>query len=195
MEFGTAFLIVMLVIIAIVLGVGITLAFFLSRGVLGLVKISKPKIESAKWQAMRVRAEASTGPVGEILQSRVRLKDALDATRRSLEAATASQQYTGNLDSIFKTLMQAGGMVESQLLVAQQDPDPAIQKAYAKTLGAQVEQITRTANGIRNALATAATPMADSDLNDLSRTLEIEATMLKNWSTTYTQLGHDKPTP
>lgn len=194
MDFGTVFLILMLVIIAIVLGVGITLAFFLSRGVLGVVKFSKPKIESAKWSAMRMRAESTSGPAGEILQQRVRLKDGLDATRRSLEAAAASQQYTGNLESIFATLLQAGSTVENQLLVAQNDPDPAIQGAYAKTLGAQVEQITRTANGIRSALASTAAPMSDTDLSDLSRTLEIEATMLKNWSTTYTQLGHNEPT-
>lgn len=189
MDFGTVFLIIMLVIIAIVVGVGVTLAVLVSRGVLGLAKMSKPKIESAKRGALKVRAESSGGPVGAILKQRVALAESLDATRRSMGVARSTGQYTGNLDSIFATLEQAGTVVEHQLLVAQQEPDTSIQAVYAKTLGVQVEQITQTATGVRNALASTGAPAGSTDLKDLTRTLEIEATMLKNWSKTYTQLG------
>lgn len=189
MDFGTVFLILMLVIIAVVLGVAITIGVLVSRGVLGLVKISKPKYESAKRSALKARAESTSGPVGEIMKQRIRLQESLEATRRSLEVAQSTRQYTGNLDSIFATLQQAGGVLENQLLVAQQDPDPAVQAVYAKTLSVQAEQVTHTATGIRNALASASGPIADVDFKDLTRTLEIEATMLKNWSTTYTDLG------
>lgn len=189
MDIGTVFLIIMLVIIAIVVGVGITLAVLVSRGVLGLAKMSKPKIESAKRSALKVRAETSAGPVGAILKQRVALADSLDATRRSLGVARSTGQYTGNLESIFATLEQAGTVVEHQLLVAQQEPDASIQAVYAKTLGVQVEQITQTATGVRNALASTGAPAGSADLKDLTRTLEIEATMLKNWSKTYTELG------
>ncbi|WP_104086242.1 hypothetical protein [Arthrobacter sp. GMC3] len=189
MDFGTVFLILMLVIIAIVVGVAITIGVLVSRGVLGLVKLSKPKYESAKRSALKVRAESTSGPLGEIMKQRIRLQESMEATRRSLEVASSTRQYTGNLDSIFRTLQQASTVVESQLLVAQQDPDPAVQSVYSKTLSVQVEQITHTATGIRNALASAASPVVDVDLKDLTRTLEIEATMLKNWSATYTDLG------
>lgn len=189
MDFGTVFLILMLVIIAIVVGVGITLAVLVSRGVLSLAKMSKPKIESAKRSALKVRAETSAGPVGAILKQRVALAESLDATRRSLGVARSTGQYTGNLESIFATLEQAGTVVEHQLLVAQQEPDASIQAVYAKTLGVQVEQITKTATGVRNALASTGAPAGSADLKDLTRTLEIEATMLKNWSKTYTELG------
>lgn len=191
MDFGTVFLILMLVIIAIVLGVGITLAVLISRGVLSLVKVSKPKYESAKRSALKVRAESSSGPVAEILKQRVALAESLEATRRSLNVAHGSGQYTGNLSSIFSTLEQTGAVMEHQLLVAQQEPDPAVQSLYAKTLAGQVEQITQTARGVRNALASAAAPAGSADLKDLTRTLEIEATMLANWSKTYTDLGPD----
>lgn len=187
----TAVLVVILVIIAIVLGVAITFGVLARRGVLGLIKLSKPKYESAKRSALKARAEASSGPVAEILKQRVALAEALEATRRSLDVAQATGQYTGNLDSIFNTLQQTGTVMEHQLLVAQQEPDPAVQGLYAKTLGTQVEQITQTAKGVRNALASAAAPTGDVDLKDLTRTLEIEAAMLKNWSATYTDLGKD----
>lgn len=189
MDAGTVFLIIVLVIIAIVLGVGITLAVLVSRGVVGLVRMGKPKYQLAKRNAMKIRAESTTGPTGEILKQRIRLQESLEATARSLAAAEATHQYTGNLPSIFRTIQQAGGVLETQLLVAQKDPDPAVQGAYVKTLGAQIEQLIHTSTGIRNALATASSPVSDADMKDLSRSLEIEATMLKNWSATYTQLG------
>lgn len=189
MDFGTAFLIIMLVIILVVVGAAVTVGVLVSRGVLSLVKVSKPKYEMARRSALKVRAQSTGGPLGEIMKSRIRLQESLEATARSLAAAQSTRQYTGNLDSIFRTLQQAGAVVETQLQVAQADPDPAVQGIYAKTLGTQVGQITQTAQGIRNALASAATPMADVDLADLTRTLEIEATMLKNWSSTYTDLG------
>ncbi|MDJ0311878.1 hypothetical protein [Arthrobacter sp. H35-D1] len=195
MDFGTVFLILMLVIIAIVVGVAITVGVLVSRGVVSLVKISKPKYESAKRSALKVRADSTTGPMGEILKQRVELADSLQATRRSLDAAQGTRQYTGNLESIFNTLQQTGTLMEHQLLVAQQEPDPAVQSLYAKTLGVQVEQITQTAKGLRNALASAAAPAGDVDLKDLTRTLEIEAAMLKKWSKTYTDLGTDQPGP
>lgn len=185
----TGLLILALIIIAIVIGVAVTVGVLVSRGVLGLVKISKPRIESAKRSALKVRAESSTGPVAAILKQRVALSESLEATRRSLAVAQSTGQYTGNLDSIFGTLAQAGAVVEHQLLVAQQEPDPAVQALYTKTLGVQVDQITQTAAGIRNALASAAGPTGTADLKDLTRTLEIEATMLQNWSKTYTELG------
>lgn len=187
----TAALVLMLVIIAIVLGVAVTLGVLARRGVLSLVKMSKPKYESAKRSALKARAEASTGPVAEILKQRVALAESLEATRRSLGVAQSTGQYTGNLEQIFNTLQQTGTVMEHQLLVAQQEPDPAVQSLYAKTLGTQVEQITQTAKGVRNALASAAAPTGNVDLRDLTRTLEIEAAMLKNWSTTYTDLGKD----
>lgn len=191
MDFGTVFLILMLVIIAIVVGVAIVMGVLIRRGVLGLMKISKPKYESAKRNALKARAETSTGPVAEILKQRVALAESLEATRRSLAVAQSTGQYTGNLEQIFNTLQQTGAVMEHQLLVAQQEPDPAVQGLYSKTLGVQVEQITQTAKGVRNALASAAAPTGDVDLKDLTRTLEIEATMLKNWSATYTDLGKD----
>ncbi|MGO4385856.1 hypothetical protein [Specibacter sp. RAF43] len=189
MDPGTVFLIIMLVIIAIVVVAGVTVAVLISRGVLGLVRLSRPKYDSARRNALKVRAQSTAGPAGDLLKQRIRLLESLDATRRSLEVAGQTGQYTGNLDAIFRTLQQAGGVVESQLLVAQKDPDPAVQALYAKTLGTQVEQIATTATGVRNALASAAQPLADVDLADLTGKLAIEATMLKNWSTTYTDLG------
>lgn len=191
MEFGTVFLILTLVVIAIVLGVGITLAVLVSRGVLGLVKIGKPKYESAKRSALKVRAESSTGPVAEILKQRVALAEALEATGRSLAVAQGAGQYTGNLEPIFASLQQAGKVIEHHLLVAQQEPESAVQALYAKTLGTQVDQITQTATGVRQALASTAAPAGDVDLANLTRTLEIEATMLTKWAQTYTELGDD----
>lgn len=191
MDFGTVFLILMLVLIALAVGAAITLGVLVSRGVVGLVKIGKPKYESAKRSALKVRAESSTGPVAAILKQRVALAESLEATRRSLDVAQSTGQYTGNLSSIFTTLEETGAVMEHQLLVAQQEPDAAVQGLYAKTLAGQVEQITQTARGVRNALASAAAPSGSADLKDLTRTLEIEATMLKNWSKTYTDLGND----
>lgn len=189
MDIGTVLLVILLVIIAFGVGAAITLGVLISRGVVGLVKFGKPKYESAKRSALKVRAESSTGPTGAILKQRVALQESLDATRRSLEAAQTAGQYAGNLPSIFATLEQTGSVIERQLLVAQQEPEPAVQALYAKTLAGQVEQITQTATGVRNALASTAAPACGDDLKDLTRTLEIEATMLANWSKTYTDLG------
>ncbi|MCQ9164813.1 hypothetical protein [Arthrobacter sp. STN4] len=189
MDFGTAVLIIALVVIAVVLGVGITLAVLISRGVLGLVNRSRPRYEQARRNALKVRAQATGGPLGDVMKQRIRLQESLEATQRSLAVAQGARQYTGNLNSIFGTLRQAGTVLENQLLVAQSEPDPAVQAAYAKTLGGHVDQVVQTSTGIRSALAAAAAPMTDVDFKDLTRTLEIEATMLKKWSATYTDLG------
>ncbi|NVM93587.1 hypothetical protein [Arthrobacter wenxiniae] len=189
MDFGTVILIIALVAIAVVVGVGVTLAVLISRGVLSLVNKSKPKYELAKRNAFKVRAQSTAGPLGDVMKQRIRLQESLEATQRSLAVAQSTRQYTGNLDSIFGTLRQAGTVLENQLLVAQREPDPAVQAAYAQTLGGQVAQVIQTSTGIRSALAAAAAPMTDVDVKDLTRTLEIEATMLKNWSATYTDLG------
>ena len=119
------------------------------------------------------------------------LQESLEATRRSLDVAQGTGQYTGNLESIVDTLQQTGAVMEHQLLVAQQEPDPAVQSLYAQTLGSQVEQIAETATGVRNALASAAASAGDIDVKDLTRTLEVEADMLQKWSKTYTDLGTD----
>jgi hypothetical protein len=187
----TGLLILALVIIAIVLAVAITLGVLVYRGALTLANRSKPRIEYAKRRALKMRAESSSGPVADILKQRVALQESLESTGRSLGVAQATGQYTGNLGSIFTTLQQAGAVMEHQLVVAQQEPDPAVQALYAKTLGVQVEQINQTARGVRNALASAAAPAGDVDMKDLTRTLEIEAAMLRNWSKTYTDLGKD----
>lgn len=189
MDFGTVILIIALVAIAVVLGVGITLAVLISRGVLGLVNKSKPRYELAKRNALKVRAQSTGGPLGDVMKQRIRLQESLEATQRSLAVAQSTRQYTGNLDAIYRTLQQAGAVLEHQLLVAQKEPDPAVQAAYAQTLGGQAEQVIQTSAGIRSALAAAAAPMTDVDVKDLTRTLEIEAAMLKNWSATYTDLG------
>lgn len=192
MDLWTVLFIVILVVIAIVIVAVVTGGIMLSRGVLGLVKKGKPKYESARRSALKVRAESSSGPIGVILRQRVALQESLEATRRSLEVAQATGQYTGNLASIFATLEQAGAVMEHQLLVAQQEPDLTVQGLYAKNLADQVEQITRTAKGVRNALASAAAPAGSAELQDLTRTLEIETTMLANWARTYTDLGPDQ---
>ncbi len=82
--------------------------------------------------------------------------------------------------------------MEHQLRVAQQEPDLTVQGQYAKNLAEQVEQITHTAQGVRRALASTSAPAGGADLKDLTRSLEIEAAMLANWSKTYTDLGPDQ---
>lgn len=191
MDPGTVLLIILLVIIVVVLGVMITAGILISRGVIGLVRLSKPSVEKARRSALKVRVQTGTGPVRDLLELRLQLQESLEATVRSLTVAKNAQQYTGNLEYIVQTLTQAGSVVERQLLVAQKDPDPGIQRVYAQTLGVQVHQITQTAGGVRSALASAAQPMTDVDLADLTRKLDIEAQMLQKWSATYTELGND----
>lgn len=187
----TAFLIIILVVIAIVVAVGVTAFLLISKGVKGLVKASTPKIKAAKRNALKVRAESTPGNLGAVLKHRVALQESLEATGRSLAVAQNSGQYTGNLEGIFRTLQQAGVVMDHHLAVAAQEPDSAVQGLYAKTLGAQVEQITQTATGVRNALAGAAASTNRADMADLTRSLEIEAKMLENWSKTYTDLAGD----
>ncbi|WP_427015599.1 hypothetical protein ACQCSX_12290 [Pseudarthrobacter sp. P1] len=191
MDPGTVLLVVLLAIVAMAGGVFITLAILLSRGIHTVARASKPGVDKLRRQALKVRAQTGAGPGRELASLRVRLLEALEATERSLGVAMDSRQHTGNLPEILKTLQHAGSVVERQLAVAAKDPDPAIQKVYAQTLGVQVEQISATATGVRTALARTAQPMADTDIGALARRLEIEAKMLDNWSATYTQLGKD----
>lgn len=191
MDLWTVVFIVILVIIAIVITVIVTGGVMLTRGISGLVKKGKPKYEVAKQNALKVRAETTSGPLGDILRQRVALQESLEATRRSLQVAENSGQYTGNLGAIFTTLEQSGAAMAHHLQVAQQEPDLKIQGVYAKNLAAQVEQITQTAAGVRKALAGAAASTDRADMAELTRSLEIEAKMLENWSKTYTDLAGD----
>ncbi|WP_125613952.1 hypothetical protein [Specibacter cremeus] len=193
MDSGTVILVIALVIIALVVGGIVTVAVLVSRGVVGLVRWSKPGLERAKFEALKVRAQSGTGPSSALMGLRIHLREALEATARSLDVANSAQQYTGNLEPIVRTLQQAGAAIEQQLVVAQKDPDPAIQTMYAQTLGAHVKQIMTTAAGVRNALAATARPLTDVDLAAVTRKLDIEAQMLRNWSQTYTELGNDGP--
>ncbi|WP_026556090.1 hypothetical protein [Arthrobacter sp. 35W] len=191
MDPGTVLLIVLLAIVAMAGGVAITLAVLVSRGLYSVARASKPGVDKLRRQALKVRATTGAGPARELAAMRVKLLEALESTDRSLAAAAGARQHTGNLPAIVGTLRSAGAVVERQLAVAAKDPDPAIQKVYAQTLGVQVEQIAATATGVRTALARAAQPAGDADLGDLARRLDIEAKMLDNWSATYTQLGRD----
>lgn len=191
MDPGTVLLIVLLAIVVMGGAVFITVAILLSKGIHSAARVSKPGIAKLRRQALKVRAQSGTGPGRELAALRVKLLEALEATERSLDAAVGARQHTGNLPQILATLKNAGSVVERQLAVAAKDPDPAIQKVYAQSLGVQVEQISATATGVRTALARTATPMADADLGELARRLDIEAKMLDNWSATYTQLGKD----
>ncbi len=195
MDPGSVLLIVLLGIVVAFAAAAITAGILLYRGARGLVRRTAPGAR-ARRGALTYRARTGTPQRRGLAATRLQLQDSVGATNRSLGVAVDSRQHVGNLGYIVQTLNHAASVVDRQLAVAEKDPDPAVQHAYAQTLGAQTEQILQTAAGVRQALARTSQPMTAVDLSELTRRLDIEAKMLDNWATTYLHLGtHHPPNP
>lgn len=189
MDAGTVLLVILLGIVVVAGGAAITLGALLFRAGRILALMAAPGGQRIRRGLLQVRAQTASGGRRELAGMRLRLGDALAATKRSLAVSMDSRQHIGNLAYIVRTLDHAAGVVDRQLAVAERDPDRGIQRVYAQSLGVQVEQILQTSAGVRQALARTARPMTAVDISDLTRRLDVEARMLDNWSTTYTQLG------
>ncbi|WP_434615733.1 hypothetical protein [Arthrobacter sp. A5] len=194
MDPGSVLLIVLLGILLMFLAAAITAGILLYRGARGLVRRAAPGAR-ARRGALIHRARTGTPHRRGLATSRLRLQDSLAATNRSLGVAADSRQHVGNLGYIVQTLNHAAHVVDRQLAVAEKEPDPDVQRAYAQTLGAQTEQILQTAAGVRQALARTSQPMTAVDLSELMRRLDIEAKMLDNWTATYTRLRYPQSPP
>ena len=189
MDAGTALLIILLCLVMTFIAAAVTLGLLAVRAGRSLVRRVAPGTERVRRGALAYRAQTGPQQRRELAAMRLKLRDSLAATARSLGVAMDSRQHIGNLAYIVRTLEHAGGVVDRQLAVAERDPDRGIQRAYAQTLGVQVEQILQTSTGVRQALARTTQPMTALDISELTRRLDVEAKMLDNWAATYSQLG------
>ncbi|HEY8294518.1 MAG TPA: hypothetical protein VIG41_04210 [Micrococcaceae bacterium] len=189
MDAGTVLLIILLGIVVVVGSTAVTFGVLLYQAGRMVVRRAAPGTERVRRGVLAFRAQTGPEQRRELAAMRLRLRDSLAATARSLGVAMDSRQHIGNLAYIVRTLDHAAGVVDRQLAVAEKDPDRGIQRVYAQTLGVQVEQILQTSTGVRQALARTAQPMTAVDVSELTRRLDIEAKLLGNWSATYAQLG------
>jgi len=189
MDAGTVLLIILLGIVAVGGTTALILGTLLFRVGLLVARRTAPGAALMRRGVLQFRAQSGPQQRRELAGMRLRLRDSLAATGRSLGVAMDSRQHIGNLAYIVRTLEHAGSVVDRQLAVAERDPDRGIQRVYAQTLGVQVEQILQTASGVRQALARTSQPMTAVDISELTRRLDVEAKMLDNWAATYTALG------
>ncbi|MBG0740162.1 hypothetical protein IV500_12305 [Paeniglutamicibacter antarcticus] len=183
-------LLILLLIIVVVVGAGVTTAgVLLYRGGRGVARRVAP-VSRARRGALVYRTRSSDPQRRGLAVTRLQLQDSLAATNRSLSVAVDSRQQVGNLGYIVQTLNHAGSVLDRQLAVAEKDPDPAIQRLYAQTLGTQSGQVLHTCAGVRQALARTSQPMTAVDISTLTRRLDVEAKVLDNWAATYTRLGN-----
>lgn len=189
MDAGTVLLIILLGVVAVAGLAAILLGTLVIRVGLLVARRAAPGAVLMRRGVLQFRAQTGPEQRRELAAMRLRLRDSLAATARSLGVAMDSRQHIGNLAYIVRTLDHAAGVLDRQLAVAEKDPDRSIQRVYAQTLGVQVEQILQTSTGVRQALARTSQPMTAVDVSELTRRLDIEAKMLDNWSATYTQLG------
>ncbi len=139
--------------------------------------------------ALAIRAAARQGSSREIARMRLRVRQAMSSTERSLAAARAAHEPVGELPAIVASLRHAGKALDRQLRLAQSDPDPAVQHTIATALAPQVEQLVRTASDVRQAAAQTSATMSAADLDPLAADLTTEAAVLKTWRQTYRRLS------
>lgn len=139
---------------------------------------------------LRMRAEGGEGVGRELAQKRLRLQAALDSTTRSLELARDQQRPVGEIPAILDTLIQAGSVLDSQLRLAEREPDESSRRTTAAALGGQLEMIERTTRDIRGTLAEAGISLGSADLENVTARLSIESQVLKSWTQSYSGSGH-----
>ncbi len=189
MDAGSVLLILLLLIVVVV-GAGVTVGgVLLYRGGRSVARRVAP-VSRARRGALIYRTKSPDPQRRGLAVTRLHLQDSLAATNRSLAVAVDSRQHVGNLGYIVQTLNHAAGVLDRQLAVAEKEPDPAIARVYAQTLGTQSQQVLHTCAGVREALARTSQPMTAVDISALTRRLDVEAKVLDNWAATYTRLGN-----
>ena len=176
-------IIVALLMLFVVLMVGTVLTVV----VVGVRRVRRsPTLRSG---TLAFRAATGQGPSREIARLRLRLGQALTATRRSLAAAKEADEPLGDLPAVVATLQRAGSALDKQLRLAQGDPDPAVQRTIAAALAPQVDQLVRSASEVRQAAAQARASISAANLDPVVDDLTTEAAVLRTWNHTFKGLS------
>ncbi|WP_144662961.1 hypothetical protein [Paenarthrobacter nicotinovorans] len=190
---GLGLLFILILVLVLFLAVSVSVWVVVRRARRsGAVKRGQEGMEKAlQGGLLKVRARGAQGVGRELAQKRLRLRAALDSTTRAVELFRDQQRPVGEIPAIMGTLTRAGAALDSQLRLAEREPDESSRRAAAAAFEPQLAQIERAARDVRSTLTDAAIALGTDDLdNDVRARLATESQVLQAWTQSYSSSGH-----
>lgn len=179
-----------LIVFAVIVLIVLIVAIVVARRVYKRIRTS-PALADA---VLRVRAEYTGGPRQEVLQLRIKLREALDSGQAAIDAAFRSAVPQGELAGLFGRIQREGVALEGQLRLMESEYDPAVVAKAVPTARDRVNEVASLVRRVRTAVASDMGQLTDSTLTDLRTDVEQEVTALRAGVQALQQLNGSSPT-
>ncbi|WIV29193.1 MULTISPECIES: LCP family protein [unclassified Paenarthrobacter] len=152
-------------------------------------RVQEGKEKALQGGLLTVRARGAQGVGRKLAQKRLRLRATLDSTTRAVELFRDQQRPVEEIPAIMDTLTRSGSALDSQLRLAEREPDENSRRAAA--FEPHLARIERAARDVRSTLTDAAIALGTDDLeNDVAARLATESQVLQAWIQSYSSSGH-----
>ncbi|WP_341359821.1 hypothetical protein V5H98_00655 [Georgenia sp. M64] len=182
---GQVLLVGGLVTLAVATAVGLALWYVVRR-----VRRSRRLRRGLDRSRLTVRSVAADDAGRRLARLHLELHRSLDATQRSIGAATSSHRPVGNMPSIAANLVRAGEQLEEELRLAELEPDKALRETWAAWLEGQVAEHARLSTDLRRSLLTTGVGPGVNHLDRASQHLAVEIEALSAWDPAYRKHPH-----
>lgn len=143
---------------------------------------------------MGLNAHSRTGSRGRLASLRLTLVQSLDATTRAMDAARVAGHPMGRFGEIHRELARTGATLDTQLRLAERDPDADTRDRAVSALDPQVQRLVACTATLRGALAETAGSAAVSDLDDVAADLDREVGAVADGRRAYSTFNRRHPT-
>lgn len=127
---------------------------------------------------LRVRAAATGGPQQEVLQLRIRLREALDSGQTAIDLSLKGDGPTGELPQLFRRIQREGVALEQQLRLMESETDRAVLAQGVSLATRRVDQVAGLVRRLRGAIALDLGELTDGSLNTLRDDVDREVVAL-----------------
>lgn len=127
---------------------------------------------------LRVRAEYSGGPQQEVLQLRLRLREALDSGQAAVDAALRGSGPQGELHELFRRIQREGVALEGQLRLMESENDQITLKQGLSVARRRVEDVAALVRRLRAAVAADLGEITDDTIAELRTDVDREVAAL-----------------
>ncbi|MFF6779916.1 hypothetical protein [Streptomyces sp. NPDC012510] len=162
------------------------------RGVDRTITQAKRTVEDT---TLRARSLAQPGPVGQLADLRLKLRNSMRATQEALRAGVGEDESLKESLALFEQLSKHGRELDDELRRLEPEPDRAKLTQRLPALRERTERIIKSADSLRWAAHDRARKFAEDDLDTLSAQIDVEAGALRHWTTEPASVWPEAPKP
>lgn len=131
---------------------------------------------------LKAKQYVRPGPAGELAELRLSLRASMRATRQALDAAAPDDSSLGEATALFERLSAHAHAVDDDLRRLEEEPLQDRIRGSLPELRDRTSRITHSADSLRWVARDRARHLADDDLAELNRDIDMEAAALRHWA-------------